>query len=63
MTLANQEIRDLLKEANVKQWQIADELGISEGNFSRKMRYEVSEEEKKTILEAIDRVKGRVDNG
>lgn len=61
MTLANQEIRDLLKEANVKQWQIADALGISEGNFSRKMRYEVSEEEKQMILEAIDRIakKGR----
>ena len=61
MTLANQEIRDLLKEANVKQWQIADELGISEGNFSRKMRYEVSEKEKLMILKAIDRIakKGR----
>lgn len=63
MTLANQEIRDLLKEANVKQWQIADELGISEGNLSRKMRYEVSEEEKQMILEAIDRVKGSAADG
>lgn len=59
----NQAIKKRFKETGVKQWQVADELGISEGNFSRKMRYEVSEEEKKTILEAIDRVKGRVDNG
>lgn len=57
----NQAIKNRLKETDVKQWQVADELGISEGNFSRKMRYEVSEEEKQMILEAIDRIakKGR----
>ena len=37
-------------------WQIADALGINDGNFSRKLRKELPEEEKSKILAIIDQL-------
>lgn len=34
----NKKIRTYAKEKNVYLWQIADELNITDGNFSRKLR-------------------------
>ena len=39
----NQEIRQSIKEAGLKLWQIGEELGLNDGNFSRLMRKELSE--------------------
>ena len=50
---ANQDIRDAAKKANIKLWQIADKLGIYDGNFSRKLRHELTNEEKNRILTII----------
>ncbi len=49
----NFEIRMKLFENGLKYWQLADKLGISEMTLSRKLRHEMTEEEKNTILEAI----------
>lgn len=38
----------------MKLWQIADKLGITDGNFSRKLRKELSESEKTHVFEIID---------
>ena len=43
----NQEIREVAKSNGVKLWQIAYKLGLTDGNFSRKLRKELSETEKK----------------
>lgn len=51
--MANQEVRELMKEKKVFQWQIADRLGISEGGFCRKLRHELSKEEANGILAII----------
>lgn len=56
MTVNNADIRDRAKKCGVKLWQIADELGITDGNFSRKLRRELPETEKAQIIEIIDRV-------
>ena len=38
----------------VKLWQIAAELNMNDGNFSRKLRCELSDEAKQQIFKIID---------
>ena len=47
------EIREALKEADLKQWELAQMLNISEFTLSRKMRTELPEDMKQKILELI----------
>lgn len=53
---ANQGIREYAKLKGVKLWQVADMLGITDGNLSRKLRRELPDIEKALIFEIIDRV-------
>lgn len=39
--MKNSEVREHAKEKSVKLWQIADALGINDGNLSRKLRHEL----------------------
>jgi hypothetical protein len=48
--MKNLDIRTKLKEANIKQWELADQLGIAEMTLVRKLRYELPEEEKQKIF-------------
>lgn len=52
----NIDVRIAIKKANVYGYQVAAVLGISETSFSRKLRKELSDEEKKQIFDAIDRL-------
>lgn len=52
----NKTIRNAAKEKGVKLWQIADEIGINDGNFSRKLRHELPPEETAMILAIIDKL-------
>lgn len=54
MSKANIDIREKAKSKNILFWQIADKLGITDGNFSRKLRKELSAEEKAKIFSIID---------
>lgn len=56
---ANIEIRNALKKANLKQWQLADILKISESTLVIKLRHELPEEEKEEILKIIEENKKR----
>ena len=51
--MKNQENRNAMKENNIKQWELAEMLGISENTMCRKLRKELPDEEKKRILEII----------
>lgn len=54
MTLIkNLEIRQKLLEADVKQWEVARKLSISESAMSRKLRVTLTEDERWKILNAI----------
>lgn len=53
MKKANTDIREAAKQAGVRLWQISDKLGINDGNFSRKLRKELSAEEKAEIYAII----------
>ena len=52
----NREIREAAKRTGVHLWQVAEACGVNDGNFSRKLRKELPQEEKQRILEAIDRL-------
>ena len=52
----NKEIRSTAKNAGVRLWEVAAAYGINDGNFSRKLRQELPQEEKKKILAIIDRL-------
>ena len=53
MNSANSDIRVAAKQAGVKMWQIAEQYGLHEGNFSRKLRHELPQEEKERIFSII----------
>lgn len=50
---ANKDLRDAMEERRIKQYEVADVLGISESGFCRMLRKELPEEKKKEIFEAI----------
>lgn len=52
--MKNVDIRSAYMQAGIKQWQLAEALGISETHFSRKLRKELPQAEKEKILEIID---------
>lgn len=52
--LANLEIRNKLKERNIKHWELAYKLGVSEYTLVRKLRIELSKEDKDKILNTIE---------
>ena len=56
MELANNDIRGKIEENNIRYWEVAAALGITDGNFSRKLRQELSDEEKEKVFHAIDRL-------
>lgn len=51
---ANVEIRAEAKRAGVMLWEIAERLGINDGNFSRKLRHELPANEKDRIMTIIE---------
>lgn len=52
----NKDVREAAKSAGVCLWQIAEELGVNDGNFSRKLRKELPSAEKATVMEIITRL-------
>ena len=54
---ANADIRKMAKRNGIAQWQIAEALGISEYTLLRKLRTELSAEQKKLVIEAIETLK------
>lgn len=54
--MANQIIRDELREQKVYQWELAKALGISESTMVHKMRIEMSDEETRELLSLIDSI-------
>lgn len=54
--MANEEIRQKAKQSNVTFWMIADEMGMAESTFTRLMRHELSEDQKQSILQMIEKI-------
>lgn len=56
----NQDIRQAAKSAGLRLWEIADAYGMNDGNFSRKLRKELTAEEKAKIMGIIAKLSERV---
>lgn len=54
--MANQKIREKAATLRVKLWEVADAYGLSDGNFSRKLRRELPEDEQQRILSIIEQI-------
>ena len=54
--MKNEFIRDAAKRRGIRLWQIAERIPLSDANFSRHLRRELSDEERKRILEIIDEI-------
>ena len=63
-TLSNNlSFRTYLKEKEVKYWEVAERIGINDGNFSRMLRHELPLEklsELKNIVDDIVRTRGGI---
>lgn len=54
--MANLEIRIKMQKADVRQWEVADGMGVSEFTLTRWLRKELSEERKAAVLDAVHRL-------
>jgi predicted XRE-type DNA-binding protein len=55
--LKGQDIKQLILDSGLKIWQVAYAFGISDGNFSRKLRKDFSEADTQKVLQIIDKLK------
>ena len=49
----NLDIRQAAKAAGVHLYEVAAVYGVNDGNFSRKLRWELPDEEKQRVMEII----------
>ncbi len=56
MISGNPDIRAVLKETGVKQWELAEKIGIAETTLCRKLRREVAPSERDFLIGEIYRV-------
>lgn len=52
----NRDVRAGAAGAGVRLWQIAEELGITDSSFSRKLRKELPQDEKDRIFTIIEKL-------
>lgn len=52
----NEQIKNHAKAKGVKLWEVAYRYGVSDGNFSRKLRRELSNVEKQQLIDIIDQL-------
>lgn len=52
--MANEDVRSKVGSYNLKLWQVAHKLGVTDVTFSKMLRLELSPEKKKEILDAIE---------
>ena len=52
----NKRIREMATRKGVKLWEIAAKLGIADGSLSRKLRFELPEEEQTSIIGIIEQI-------
>lgn len=55
--MSNAIVRERIKSAGIFQWQIADQMNISETTLCRMLRKELPDDKREKILEAIEKVR------
>lgn len=59
--VSNSEIREAARTAGVKLWEIAEKMGITDANFSRKLRREFPDDERNEVLRIIQDISTKKD--
>ena len=54
--MCNKDLRDEMRIANVRQWEVAEAIGISEMTMDKWLRRELDDNKKVLIREGISRV-------
>ena len=54
--LKNGEIRNHAAQKKVRFWRVAERLGIADCTLAKRMRHELSEQEKQRVLSIIDKI-------
>lgn len=54
--MCNKDLRDEMRSANVRQWEVAEAIGISEMTMVKWLRRELSDSKKVLIREGISKV-------
>lgn len=58
--MTGDEMKMTIKNSRLRQWEIAQEMGISEAALSKALRGNIEEGMKKKIMEAIQSVKKKI---
>lgn len=59
--VTNSVIREAARTSGVKLWEIAEQMGITDANFSRKLRRELSDDERNEVLRIIQDISAKKD--
>lgn len=51
--MANSEIKEMMRQYGVRQWEVAEGMKVSEFTLCRKMRHELKQKEKKQVEDII----------
>lgn len=51
--MCNQKLRETAKKANIPLWMLADKFGITDGQFSRWLRHELSKDKAEKAFQFI----------
>ena len=54
--MKNKDLRDYAFSQNVKLWEIAEKIGITDSTFSRKLRRELDDSRKAELKNIIDQI-------
>lgn len=55
--MSGAEVKKRILAAGLKIWQVAYVFGVTDGNFSRKLRKDFSEEDTEKVLSIIEKLK------
>lgn len=58
--MTGDEVKMTIKNSRLRQWEIAQEMGISEAALSKALRGDIEESAEKKIMEAIQSVKKKI---
>lgn len=56
--MANEDVKRILRKNGVYHYQVADALGLQDSAFSRLLRKDLTEEKKREIYAAVERLTG-----
>ena len=61
--MTNNEVRRAIRVSGFYFWQVAEKLGMTDSSFSRKLRKELSEDEKQRVYDALEKLGKEEANG